>query len=84
MDLCSSSSCWSRVNCSFTVLKITVFYLFILPSLSPPEPLAITDPFTVSIVLPFQNVMELESYILYSLQIGFFHLAICIAGSYMS
>ena len=33
MDLCSSSSCWSRVNCSFTVLKIACV-LSIHPSLT--------------------------------------------------
>lgn len=45
------------------------------PSL-PPKPLATTDLFTISIILPFQNVIQLASYSIQPFQVGFFHLMI--------
>ena len=50
---------------SFTVLKISVFWLFILSS---PQPLATTDLFTVSMVVPFPEcpIVGIKQYVPFS------------------
>ena len=69
---------YSIKQSTFTLLKFSVFCLFL--SLSTPTPTTSkSDLCIVSIILLFfQNVIQFESYVMQSLQFRFFHSVICV------
>ena len=71
---------WKHVSLqgSLTALK-----LLCAPPIPPPQTLAATDLFTVSIVLPFPDSHILEPYTMEASWTGFFHLEVCIWVSFI-